>query len=119
MSDPTGPHPDEPAVTDTAGQPDSSGASAASGDAASEASAPEPSYGEAVAELDRIVAELENEAIDVDELGARVRRAAELVALCRARIASARLEVDQVAATFDGTNADQGGAGSGGAQTEA
>ena len=54
------------------------------------------SYAEAQAELDAILHELDGDEVDVDVLGARVRRAAELLRLCRDRIAAARFEVEQV-----------------------
>lgn len=60
-------------------------------------------YARAVAELDRILAELEDPAIDVDQLAARVRRAAELIELCRSRIANARMDVEQVVTALDET----------------
>jgi exodeoxyribonuclease VII small subunit len=58
-------------------------------------------YQDALAELDEILDELEGEAVDVDRLGARVKRAAELIAICRGRIASARLEIESVVADLD------------------
>jgi exodeoxyribonuclease VII small subunit len=56
----------------------------------------------ALDELDAILSELEDPTVDVDRLGERVRRASELIALCRARISAARLEVEQVVAELDG-----------------
>jgi exodeoxyribonuclease VII small subunit len=53
-------------------------------------------YAEALAELEQILDELDGDEVDVDVLGARVRRAAELLRLCRERIAGARFEVEQV-----------------------
>jgi exodeoxyribonuclease VII small subunit len=61
----------------------------------------EPGYAAALAELDAIVRELEGADVDVDHLAERVARAADLVALCRSRIASARLQIDQVVARLD------------------
>jgi exodeoxyribonuclease VII small subunit len=58
-------------------------------------------YTDALAELDQILAELEGDAVDVDHLGTRVKRAAELIALCRGRISSARLEIETVVADLD------------------
>ncbi len=58
---------------------------------------PEPAgYAEALAELDEILSELENPNLDVDRLGGRVQRAAQLIAFCRQRIAGARIEVEAV-----------------------
>lgn len=55
-----------------------------------------PGYAEALAELERILAELDRDTVDVDVLAARVARASELIQLCRDRIAAARLQVDHV-----------------------
>jgi exodeoxyribonuclease VII small subunit len=56
---------------------------------------------EALAELEGILDELDGDEVDVDVLGARVRRAAELLRLCRERIAGARFEVEQVVAELE------------------
>ena len=58
-------------------------------------------YGDALAELERILAEIEDDAVDVDVLAARVRRAAELLRICRDRIAAARVEVTQIVADLE------------------
>jgi exodeoxyribonuclease VII small subunit len=70
----------------------------------SDTSAPRPpstgagaiGYADALAELEGILGELDGDEVDVDVLGARVRRASELLRLCRERIAGARFEVEQV-----------------------
>ena len=61
----------------------------------------EPGYAEALAELEAILRELEGEAVDIDLLGERVRRAATLIRLCRSRIDTARMEIEQVVAELD------------------
>jgi exodeoxyribonuclease VII small subunit len=53
-------------------------------------------YADALAELEAILAGLERDEPDVDQLADRVARAAVLIRLCRARIAAARLEVERV-----------------------
>jgi exodeoxyribonuclease VII small subunit len=58
-------------------------------------------YGDALAELERILEEIEDDAVDVDVLATKVRRAAELLRVCRDRIASARTEVTQIVADLD------------------
>lgn len=58
-------------------------------------------YQDALAELDEILDELEGDTVDVDRLGARVKRAAELIAICRGRIASAKVEIESVVADLD------------------
>jgi exodeoxyribonuclease VII small subunit len=59
-------------------------------------------YAEAVAELNEILADLEDDDLDIDILGDRVARAATLIALCRDRIDVARLRVTEIVATLDG-----------------
>jgi exodeoxyribonuclease VII small subunit len=61
----------------------------------------EISYVDALAELERILDELDGDEVDVDVLGARVTRASELLRLCRDRIAGARFEVEQVVAELE------------------
>lgn len=61
----------------------------------------EISYVDAVAELEQILDELDGDDVDVDVLGARVQRAAELLRLCRDRISGARLQVEQVVAELE------------------
>jgi exodeoxyribonuclease VII small subunit len=58
-------------------------------------------YGEALAELEAILDEIEDDAVDVDVLAARVTRAAELLRVCRDRITAARVEVEQIVADLD------------------
>ncbi|MGH9192984.1 MAG: exodeoxyribonuclease VII small subunit [Acidimicrobiales bacterium] len=63
-------------------------------------------YTEALAELEGILEELDGDEVDVDVLGSRVRRAAELLRLCRDRIASARFDVEQVVAELEAEAAE-------------
>ncbi len=56
----------------------------------------ELSYEAAIAELERIVTDLQNDEVGVDELAARVARGARLVELCRERLQRAELAVDEV-----------------------
>ena len=55
-------------------------------------------YAAALAELETILQSLERTDVDVDVLAAQVKRAAELIAFCRDRIGSARLQIEQVVA---------------------
>lgn len=59
-------------------------------------------YAEALAELEKILAELERADVDVDVLATRVQRASELIRLCRDRIGNARLRIDGVVGGLDG-----------------
>jgi len=45
--------------------------------------------------------DLERADLDVDQLGTKVARAAELIRTCRDRIGSARLEVERIVADLD------------------
>lgn len=58
-------------------------------------------YGEALAELEQILDEMEDDSVDVDVLATRVRRAAELLRVCRDRITAARIEVTQIVADLE------------------
>ncbi|HEY9558086.1 MAG TPA: exodeoxyribonuclease VII small subunit [Acidimicrobiales bacterium] len=69
--------------------------------AAEHTDADEIGYGAALSELESILSEIEDDAVDVDVLATRVRRAAELLRICRDRIASARVEVTQIVADLE------------------
>ena len=56
----------------------------------------EPSYTEAIAEIERILARFRNEEMDVDSLAAEVRRATELIAVCKAKLQKAEEEVNKI-----------------------
>ena len=58
-------------------------------------------YAEAMRELEQILDELEGDAVDVDRLAERVRRASTLIRLCRGRIADARMQVESVVADLE------------------
>lgn len=58
----------------------------------------EPSYAEASAELERILQAIESGEIDLDELTDKVERAAELLALCRRKLAATETKVKKVTA---------------------
>ena len=82
-----------PDTSPSAASPAPAGAAAGGSD--------EIGYAEALAELEGILDELDGDEVDVDVLGAQVRRAAELLRLCRARIAGARFEVEQVVSDLE------------------
>jgi exodeoxyribonuclease VII small subunit len=60
-----------------------------------------PGYADALAELDAILRELEGADVDVDVLAERVARAADLIALCREKIAAAQVRIERVTADLD------------------
>ena len=58
-------------------------------------------YAEAVAELEEILTQLDSDDVDVDVLAERVKRAADLVQLCRRRLDAARVEVTRIVADLE------------------
>jgi len=74
----------------------------------------DPSFGEAVGEVEAILARLEADEVDVDELGAEVKRAVELVGLCREKLRRTELEVKEFVAALEGDGEDEASAADGG-----
>ncbi len=66
----------------------------------------EPGYAEALAELEAILDELDDDRLDVDALAEKVQRASHLVALCRERVTGARLAVEDVVTDLDAAETD-------------
>lgn len=60
-----------------------------------------PGYAESLRELEEILAEIEADDVDIDVLAAKVKRAAELLEICRSRIDGARLQVERVVDDLD------------------
>ena len=60
-----------------------------------------PSFREAMEELEGILERIESEEIDVDELAANLRRATQLLELCRGKIRKAEVEVTQIVQSLD------------------
>ena len=58
-------------------------------------------WADAIGELEAILTRLEDDALDVDVLAAQVARAAELIGLCRDRIASTKFEVERIVGDLD------------------
>ena len=58
-------------------------------------------YADAMAELESILDDLEDDDDDVDVLASRVERASTLITLCRDRIGAARVQVERVVASLD------------------
>ena len=54
-----------------------------------------PTYTEAVAEIEQILSRLRQEHIDVDSLSSEVKRATELIALCREQLNSVEQAVKE------------------------
>ncbi len=56
------------------------------------------SFGEAVAEVEEILAGLERENVDIDSLGTQVKRAVELIQVCREKLEKTDGEVRDLVA---------------------
>lgn len=56
----------------------------------------EITYAEAMAGIEEVLAKFRNEEMDVDALAAEVKRATELIALCRERLCKAESEVGKI-----------------------
>ena len=57
-------------------------------------------YKEALERLDEIIASIDDEDIDVDELSLKVKEAVELLRVCKTRIDKAEMEVKKVVEDF-------------------
>jgi len=55
-----------------------------------------PGFSQAMAELEAILERIESEEVDVDRLADELRRAAELLEICRGKIRRAEVEVTQI-----------------------
>lgn len=53
-------------------------------------------YSDAFAELQQIVADIEDGEISVDELSEKVKRASELIAVCKKKLTSTEEDVNQI-----------------------
>lgn len=61
----------------------------------------EPGFGEALEELEAILRRVEAEEIDVDSLAEELRRAAELLEVCRGKLKKAEIEVAQIVQSLE------------------
>jgi exodeoxyribonuclease VII small subunit len=67
-------------------------------------------YADAVEELEAILDELEGDQLDVDVLAERVRRASELIKVCRVRIGRAQTDVDRIVTDLETFESELDGA---------
>jgi exodeoxyribonuclease VII small subunit len=67
---------------------------------------PAPRFGDALAELETILARIEGEEIDIDQLGDELKRATQLLELCRAKIKKAEVEVSQIVQSLEKTEGE-------------
>lgn len=64
----------------------------------------EVSYDEAVKELETIIRKMENEEVGIDDLSGLVRRASELLAICRDKIMNTEQEVERILMNLETEN---------------
>lgn len=64
----------------------------------------QPNYTEAFDELQRIVSEIEEGQISVDELSEKVKRAALLINICKAKLTSTEEDVNKILKDLDNTD---------------
>jgi len=53
-------------------------------------------YGEAIAEIEKILGQIEQEELDVDDLTSKVQRVSELLTLCRNKLHTTEKEVEKI-----------------------
>ncbi len=58
-------------------------------------------YKEALAEIESIVAKLENNQLDVDELSVNVKRVSQLIAFCKSKLHETEEEVENILKTME------------------
>ena len=66
-----------------------------------------PNYAEAFEELQQIVSEIEEGQISVDELSEKVKRAALLINICKAKLSSTEEDVNKILKDLDGTGVEE------------
>ena len=59
-------------------------------------------YTKAIEELEEIVTSIENEDVNVDELSVKVKRAAELINICKDKLQKTEEEVDSILKDING-----------------
>ena len=67
----------------------------------------QPNYADAFEELQRIVSEIEEGQISVDELSDKVKRAAHLITICKTKLSTTEEDVNRILQDLDGASADE------------
>jgi exodeoxyribonuclease VII small subunit len=65
------------------------------------------SFGEAVGEVEQILAELEQDEVDIDRLSEEVKRAVELIQVCREKLEKTDREVRDLVAGLQSSGLDE------------
>jgi exodeoxyribonuclease VII small subunit len=63
-------------------------------------------YAEAYEELQRIVSEIENGEISVDELSEKVKRATELIRICKLKLSTTEEDVNKILKDLESSGVD-------------
>jgi len=61
----------------------------------------EISYSEAITELEGLVEDMEQDNINIDDLSTKVKRATELIRLCRKKLGATEAEINTIFEDFD------------------
>ncbi|MEO6814649.1 MAG: exodeoxyribonuclease VII small subunit [Ginsengibacter sp.] len=65
-----------------------------------------PNYTDAFEELQTIVSEIEQGEISVDELSEKVKRAAQLIKICKLKLSTTEEDVNRILKELDGANVE-------------
>ena len=65
-----------------------------------------PNYAQAFEELQRIVSEIEEGQISVDDLSDKVKRAALLIRICKSKLSSTEEDVNKILKDLEGAESD-------------
>ena len=68
----------------------------------------EINYTEAFEELQKIVSEIEQGEISIDELSANVKRAAQLIKICKSKLSSTEEDVNKILTELDTVTKEEG-----------
>jgi len=68
----------------------------------------EINYTEAFEELQKIVSEIEKGEISIDELSANVKRAAQLIKICKSKLSSTEEDVNKILSELDTVTKEDG-----------
>jgi len=57
-------------------------------------------YSEAISEIEQILKDIENQETDVDFLSEKVKRAAELITICKEKLTKSEKEIEEILKTI-------------------
>lgn len=67
----------------------------------------QPTYAQAFEELQQIVSEIEEGHISVDELSEKVKRAAQLITICKTKLSTTEEDVNRILKDLDSAAAEE------------